>query len=147
MKLSDRSSSLFFLFLSIFILSHSLTYPFGTFRQPKAGFLPSIIGILLAIFSLVLFGSSLLKKNKKWAHFGGGLSELSITVTAMILYAVFLHSLGYLVCTFLMGVALFKGVEKQSWIITIIFSALYGVISYFGFKALGVYLPQGIINL
>lgn len=145
MKRSDLSSGTFLLLLSLFILSQSLAFPFGTLSQPETGFLPSILGFLLAILSLVLLVRSLPRQKRKWVHFGRGFFEVLAAASGMVLYAVFLQTLGYLIATSLMGLFLLTAVEKQHWTRGVIFSLVYGVISYFGFKALGVYLPAGPI--
>lgn len=108
MKNAERVSSLFFLIASVFILSQSLALPFGSFSQPESGFFPTVISAVLLILSLALFGRSIFDKERGWVDFGYGFYGIGITITTMVLYAVFLNFLGYLVCTLMAGGILLK---------------------------------------
>jgi len=142
---SNRIGGLFFSLFGTFILVQSLEMRFGTLRRPESGFFPSIVSILFLVLSLILLLGSFRKKDKKGVDFGNSFIYISITTATMVFYALFINALGYLLCTFITGVILFKIVQKQGWRRTISYSALYALISYFGFKAFGGVLPQGVI--
>ena len=114
-------------------------------ERPESGFFPSLIAVLLLTLSLVLFGKSLFHRGEKPVEWGSSYTNIGITVTTTVLYAFLINYLGYLLCTLLAGVILMKAVQKRSWGITFFFSILYSAVSYFGFKMVGVLLPQGII--
>lgn len=145
MKNQDRLSSLFFLAFSVLILSQALKLPFGSINQPESGFFPSIIAVLLLALSLILFGKSIFNLTEKPVEWGTSYTKIGITVATTVLYAFFINFLGYLLCSLLAGVILMKAVQKRSWGIAFLFAILYTAVSYFGFKMVGVLLPQGII--
>jgi hypothetical protein len=145
MKNQDRLSSLFFVVFSILILSQALKLPFGTINHPDSGFFPAIIAVLLLSLSLALLGKSLFNGTEKPVEWGHSYTGIGLTVATTVLYAFFINFLGYLLCTLLAGIILMKAVQKRSWRIAFFFSILFSAISYFGFKMVGVLLPQGII--
>jgi hypothetical protein len=145
MKHPERFSSLFFILFSLLILSQSWKLHIGSVSKPDSGFFPIIIAILLLFLSLILFVKSILEKQEKKLELGFSYFGIGVTVSTMVLYAFFVDFLGYLLCTFIAGVILTKLVQKRTWGIALVFSILYSAISYFGFKIVGVPLPQGVI--
>jgi putative tricarboxylic transport membrane protein len=145
MKNPDSKSGLFFLAFGIVILTQSLKLPFGSISQPESGFFPTIISVLLMTFSLLVLGISFSRGHREVIDFGHSYHMIGITIVTIVLYAFFIDDLGYLICTFLAGIILMKWIQRRSWQAAVIFSALYSGISYFGFQAIGVLLPRGIL--
>jgi putative tricarboxylic transport membrane protein len=150
MKRYDEISSLVWMSLAIFICIESTRLPFGSWRDPGAGFFPLLSGIFLGFLSgLTLVRAFLNKKEElreKWYPQDKWKSLISVLMV-LIGYAVFLEILGFLLSTFLLLVFLFRGIEPQRWIVAIGGSALASVISYAVFELwLKTQLPKGILG-
>jgi hypothetical protein len=63
----------------------------------------------------------------------------------LLAYAIFLQILGFLVCTFLFMIFLFKAVEPTGWIFILATSSIIVSLSYLFFQFwLNVPLPEGL---
>jgi hypothetical protein len=60
MRKRNFISGIVLLVLAGAIMMEASKLSFGSLREPEAGFLPFILSILLAVFSLILLGQSLL---------------------------------------------------------------------------------------
>jgi putative tricarboxylic transport membrane protein len=151
MKRHDRISSLTLLFLAICICIGSSRYPLGSWHDPGPGFLPLITGILLGGLSIILFiqvQKGDLQRPKESAYPRHKYKNSIIILGALFGYAVTLEILGFLLCTFLLLVLLFRGViETQKWLLTIGESAVVSFSAYVLFDlCLKAQLPKGILG-
>lgn len=155
MKRRDRVSALFWLVFSGLIIWHAGRLPFGTPRRPRPGFLPLILGTLLAALSLLLLilSSRKDKKNQKEKpperFFSSplGWKRVALAMAALLIFNLFLETLGFLACTFLFLLLLFKTVEPQRWIFSFVTSAVISMGAYFLFQViLKSNLPQGVMQ-
>ncbi len=149
MKSLDRTSSLVWLFLAIYICVESVRLPLGSWRDPGPGFFPLGTGILLGILCLVCYFQAPQKKSEearepwypkeRW-------KSLIMILAVLFAYAVFLEILGFLLLTFLLLVFLFRAIEPQKWVVAIGGSALASLICYAVFELwLKTQLPKGIL--
>ncbi len=150
MKKRDRSSSVIWGALGIYIAFEGYRLDLGTLGNPKCGFLIFWAGVILAGLSSILFIQTFWQKPDKegaqslWANvrWGRGIKLLS----ALVVYAIFFKTLGFIVSTFLLLLFLFKGLEPQRWSAALVLSVATIAVCYFVF---GVFLemqfPAGIL--
>lgn len=126
---------------------------FGHFGAPGPGFLPTLIGGILAGLSLGLFVKSVLVKAELegtasfWKE-KGSWRKVSFTLLSLILYLALLNYLGYMLTTFLFLGYLIKFIGKRGWVLSIFVSILATLVSYNVFSRwLGVPLPSGIFRI
>lgn len=109
-------------------------FSFGTWSSPKAGFMPTIVGIL----GILLSAANVVRVFR--AGFAGG-ADLGASpkralafLAVLILYAGFLGVLGFLPATFLATAALLKVGEVRGIVVPIAVSACFsgGVWLLFG---------------
>ena len=152
MRRHDQMSSLVWLIFAIYICVESGRLSFGSFHNPGPGFLPLLIGILLGIFSIVVFLRATLSDKpqenippwyprERW-------KKLIWVLVALFAYAICLETLGFLTSTFLLLVFLFRfGMEPKRWVVAIGGSAIASFSSYAVFELwLRTQLPRGIFG-
>jgi putative tricarboxylic transport membrane protein len=142
-----------------FLLLFSLSYMWeagklgiGTARIPLPGFLPLVLGALLAILSLALVTSAYLQEKPETPLHGlwhGMRWQKTILILASLTaYAFLLEPLGYLIATLALMIYLFKGIEPQKWRVAITGAVLSSGVTYILFKTLlQIQLPRGVFNL
>ena len=145
-------SSLIWLIFAISICIESGRLSFGSFHNPGPGFLPLLVGLILGIFSLIVFLQATLSgkpqeslppwyPKERWR-------KLIWVLIALFSYAVCLETLGFLISTFLLLVFLFRyGMEPKRWVVAIGASAMASFSSYAVFELwLRTQLPRGIFG-
>ena len=128
----------------IIVLGLSLQLPFGSFSNPKAGFVPtvfSVIWVLLALLNCILE----LKKPDKTPK---GFDEIDwkkwlMYIAVCTVYLVLLYSMGYIISTFICLVVMIKmagyGSIKKSILVSLIFTVcVYLLFAY----AMDISLPK-----
>ena len=142
---------IFFLVMGAVYLVESLKLPMGTAAQPGQGFYPFLVALALISLCLPQLISSLNQKGIKPAEeesFPRGknlhrIMALSLTIT---IFAAFLETLGYGVCSSASRVAILKIFGLRGWAKVILISLSTAAISYFLFSfILGVPLPRGLL--
>lgn len=118
MKNNDQRSSLIWLIIGLAILLYSMKYGLGRMSSPGPGFVPFLSGLVIAGLALIVFFQQLGKevrdrlgdlwRKKDWPV------TLKVMV-ALILYAIFLQTLGFLLVTFLIILYLFRAIEPLGW--------------------------------
>ncbi len=147
----EQSSSLVWLAFAILICTESLRrLSVGTFRDPGAGFLPVVSGIVLGTLALIHFVHSSLRKTnatqesvivpERWM-------ALLIVYLSLVVYVFLLEPLGFLIATFLLLVILFRMAESRPWIVIIGLGALTSLVTFLIFDVfLKCQLPKGILS-
>lgn len=146
----DRTSSIFFLVVSIAVFVGSVQLGIGTARQPGPGFITLGASGLLGIISLIIFLKTFVKKEQSGeAIFRGTLWWRVALSGIMILgYALVMPTLGYLITTFLLMFLLYSMIHEQKWYWVIISSLLSSLGSYYLFsKLLNCQFPDGLFGL
>ena len=152
MKRHDQMSSLVWLAFAISICIESSRLSFGSFHNPGPGFLPLLIGILLGVFSVVVFLRTSLsgkpQENIRSWYPKERWKKLIRVLAALFAFSFCLEVLGFLVSTFLLLVFLFRyGMEPKRWVVSIGGSALASFSSYAVFELwLRTQLPKGILG-
>jgi putative tricarboxylic transport membrane protein len=147
----DQSSSLVWLAFAILICAETLRkLSLGKFRDPGAGFLPILSGIILGILALIHYVQSSLPKAKTTQDFVN-LPEkwkgLLIVYISLVAYVFLLEPLGFLIATFFLLIILFRIAESRSWMVLIGASALTSLVTFLIFDGfLKCQLPKGILG-
>ena len=137
--------------VSIFVIIKAVDLDIGSLSSPGPGFIFFCSSMGLGILSFILILKSLLTgkeviplmaawKDMKW-------SNAFWAVILLFLYALILKSLGYLLSTFILMIALF-GLGRANYRIVILSALITSALSYAIFRyCLEVHLPRGIIGL
>jgi hypothetical protein len=151
MSKNDRTSSLVWLGFALFICVEAFRLPLGSVRDPGPGFLPLLVGVLLAGLSVICFLQA--RRGPSEAPKGGWYSaerwkNLVWVLLALLAYAAVLDSLGFLISTFLLLVVLFRfGMEPQRWVWAVGGSVVASLSCYAVFELwLRTQLPRGILG-
>jgi putative tricarboxylic transport membrane protein len=158
MKKKDRLGGLFWLVLGVALCIESAALGLGQFRQPGAGFLPFLSGVLMALLGLSLTLSNLskgseqdqeVKGNKIWEiEYWKGFGVPLLCLAALLSYILLLNVLGFILTTFLWLFFLFKIGDPKRWLIPLILAVSTVVISYLMFGVwLQLQLPRGMFRL
>ena len=154
MRMLDLRSSLFWLALSIAVITESLRMGIGTVQNPGMGFMSFWAGGLLAIFSLVLLLRTVLKKRRRRNEAelaGTWRKKVLFVLSALVVYAVIMPVAGYLIGTFLLMTFLYwfadpAGMRWFFW--CLVLSFLTTAVSYYVFSVLlNCQFPPGILGI
>ena len=147
----DRISSLVWLALAFYMSIESTRLPLGSWRDPGPGFLPLLVGLILAGLSIICFVQA--RKAESTGQKASWYSRerwknLIRVLFALLAYALVLDILGFLICTFLFMIFLFRfGMEPQKWFWTIGGSGVASLSCYAVFELwLRTQLPKGILG-
>jgi putative tricarboxylic transport membrane protein len=141
----DRASAVAVLLLGLYLVYEALHLKFGSITRPGPGFYPAVLAVLLVGVSGALILHALRsKKEILTVSFGARTGYIGITGVAIALYAAVLEALGFLVCTFVLVVALLIGIGKVPWPRSLLVAAIGTVSVYAVFTQLGIPLPKGI---
>jgi uncharacterized membrane protein len=149
MRTYDLGTSLFWLFLSIAILTESLHLGIGTPSNPGMGFLAFCASGLLGLMSLGLFIQALRKEPevKGEPFFSKLWTKVPIALIALLAYSNVMPLLGYLISTFLLMTFLFCLLEdnRKKWFLwPLVGSLLTTVLTYYVFSVwLNCQFPAG----
>ena len=133
------------------ILFEASRLDFGSIRVPRTGFFPSILAILLLFFSIALLVQTCRQavgesgeqpiKSDAWIR-------ISITLAAMLGFALVLEKLGFLLSTFSVMLVLLRVIEPQKWPRVIAVALATALVSYFLFaRLLNIPLPAGVLEI
>jgi len=149
----DIVSGFFFLIVGVFFVINASFLDLGTFSDPGPGLIPLIPGILLSLLSAVLVLKSYrgMKSQREQGHPATKPAEslkwqpvVVITLSAMLVFALVLESLGFVVSSFLMMFFLFKFIGGQAWSRSLLGAVLSVGACYLVFKVwLAVQFPLG----
>jgi hypothetical protein len=145
----DFVSGLFWLGISVFVITKALELEVGAFSNPKPGFMLFWSSLIFGILSMALVAKSVMGKSGA-TKLTDSWKDLSwwnpvITIVLLCLYASFLKSIGFLLAmSALMAVLYALGRVKMhvsiaGAIVTVFFAY---VIFYFGLQ---VSFPRGIL--
>jgi putative tricarboxylic transport membrane protein len=153
MRRKDIISGIFLLFVGAFFIINALCLDVGTFSDPGPGLIPLLPGILLLIISAALVLKSYMGKESQGegedsaAHLANSLKwppVVSITLLAMLVFAIVLQYLGFVVSSILIMLFLFKFIGKHTWIRSALGAASSVGICYLVFQVwLSVQFPIG----
>jgi hypothetical protein len=150
MRTLDRTSSLFWLLVSLSVFFESLRLGIGTAKNPGMGFLTFGASGILGILSIILFLRASIQKGKTKAQplFAGKLSKRILFVLVLLIaYSRVMPILGYLISTFLLMTFLFWIFERKRIVWVLGSSVLTTLLTYFVFsKWLNCQFPDGLFG-
>jgi putative tricarboxylic transport membrane protein len=151
-KPKDLISSLFWMAVGVAISYLGYDLELGTLNEPGSGFMFFWVGLIMGGLSLGVFIQALRKKGTAgelkalWA--GVQWKKVVYVLAALALYAWAFLFLGFIVCTVLLLIFLFKVVEPQRWSAAIFGAVLSALMGYAVFNLwLGTQLPRGILKI
>ena len=124
---------------------------FGSIRVPQTGFFPSILAILLLFFSIALLVQTCRQAGGESGEqpiTSEAWIRISITLAAMLGFALVLEKLGFLLSTFTVMLVLLRVIEPQKWARVLAVALATALISYFLFgRLLNIPLPAGVLEI
>jgi putative tricarboxylic transport membrane protein len=150
---ADTLTALLALGLSGFILLQGRELGLGRASDPGSGFILFWTGAIMTVLSGVLLVQSVLAKAAAGDRLGDPFAGLRwgkvlYVVGLMVLYATLVETFGFILTTFVLLLVLFKTVEPQSWLVSLVGSVLTTFGAWAVFVAwLGTQLPVGSLFL
>jgi putative tricarboxylic transport membrane protein len=152
MVTGDRISSLFGLLFALYILKESFGLDVGRLHQPGPGFFSLFGGILLGVFSIILFVRSLLPRPRRKDRKAEGEEEnprfVIYVFVGLLVYTFIFEWLGFILSTFLLVALLLVFFDSQKWWKVLLTAAVASSSSYIIFSVLlKSELPKGILEI
>ena len=151
MRRLEFFGSVFLLTVSLIICLEAYKLSLGLAGTPGPGLFPFLLGALLFFLSCLYFFKALraLRRGQE-IHLWRGLrlGKVILVVSLLLSYALFLEKGGFLFCTILLLMALFRWVDRQRWYW--VYSGSLGItlLCYVVFKIwLKIQLPMGFIRI
>lgn len=130
------------------IVFGGLRYGWGSLENPGAGFVPVLAGAAMAGFSAITLMQSLIKGWRPVADLwtGARWQRPLIATVCLVLYSLLLRDLGFVLCTFVLAVYLYRMLESSTWTETLLAAVLTTLGFYLVFQVwLEVQLPKGLL--
>jgi len=148
---SDIVVIIFWIGLSLFVLTFSFKLGLGNLRDPGPGFMPFLLGVVLFIICCFLLLKLLLKVYKrseivKEDHGHIYFWRIGLVLVSLYAYALLLETMGYLIATFILLSILFRSAGSKKWVVLLVSSAVTVLITFFAFTYLGLRFPMGILK-
>lgn len=153
MKRPWQMASLFFVFLSVFVLIHALSYPYKDRLGPGPGFFPFWISLITGVLSLALFLQTTFAKPEgaeKRTFFpdkeGGW--RIALILVFLVLAVFLLNPLGFRITLFVFLLLLPFLLGVRNWVAVPILAAAgsFGVFHVF-YHWLKLPLPVGLFGI
>jgi len=151
MKRLDQITSAIIFVASLWYTSEALKMPLIAGKAPGSGWLPLILGILMALLSALLFVSARRRpasqdKNVEWPKGTGLINNVGILV-GLALSVALLELMGYLISTFVFMLGMLFLLGRYNWKFATVMAAASTAILFWVFKVwLEIPLPPGLIN-
>jgi hypothetical protein len=147
----DILPGLFWIGLSIFAMIGSYKLEVGDFRDPGAGLMPFLIGVLLLLVSIPVVLKSFSRPrnliSEKTESSPVNLLKIVSVSGSLFAYCLLLGKLGYLITTTLLLLFLFKTASSRKWRFVILSAIVTAVATYYGFTFLGLRFPRGLFGI
>jgi putative tricarboxylic transport membrane protein len=150
MNQRDMTAALVFFGLAVATVAFGSKLPFGKLSSPQAGFFPLLIGVLLAVLSLILFGQAFKGRHERRTPVptkpAPGGKPLFLTIGGLFAFTFCFEYLGYLISTFLFMAFLLEAIGSKKWWIMLLVAFFTTLISYLLFGVfLNTPLPSGLL--
>lgn len=145
---ADTVTALLALALAAYIVFEGKAMGLGHPSNPGSGYIQFWTGLIMCGLALTQLVHSLLPSANK-ASLGSVFADIRwgkvlYVMALLVAYTAVLDYLGFITATFILMVVLFKTVEPQGWVVSIIGSALTTLVAWGVFVAwLGTQLPAG----
>ncbi|OHE25293.1 MAG: hypothetical protein A3J94_03555 [Syntrophus sp. RIFOXYC2_FULL_54_9] len=142
------TSSVWFL-IGLSIAIYAPTYGLGTPGMVGSGFIPFIAGILMCCFSAATFLNAYLDKSGIVKRIWGNIQfrNLFLVLFALLIYILLLEKVGFIICTFFLIVLLFRFIDPETWLTSLLGGGLSSILLYLIFETwLEAQLPKGFFG-
>ena len=150
MKTLEWASSLFWLLVALVFMAASVRLGTGSVHNPGMGFITFWAAGILGLLSLGLFVKALFEKEVSSPDeplFGKTWPRTVIVLALLIVYSVFMPTVGYLISTFVLMSLLFWILEKGKIGFVLLYAALSTFVTYQVFsKWLNCQFPDGFFG-
>jgi putative tricarboxylic transport membrane protein len=150
MKTLDKTSSFFWLLVSIAVFVESVRLGVGTLPNPGRGFMTLGASGILGILSLALFLQACLRKDtgERGQILAGSFpKKVLLVLAALAVYSRVMPTLGYLISTFLLMAFLFWVLERRRIPLALASSVAATLVTYLVFsKWLNCQFPEGLLG-
>ncbi len=152
MERFDRIISIIFFVFAAIVIWQSAIIPMGHLGKPGPGFLPFWVAVITALLSGVLWLQVGLRQpaseQVKFLSGEGRWPKVVLTTGALLAYALLVETLGFIICTLLLLLLLFRVIGRQKWWVVFTGTVLVTLAAYILFKlVLNVYLPAGLFRI
>lgn len=151
MSKHDRISSLIFMGLTLVICGESIRLGPGSFSDPGPGLVPLGSGLILGIFSTIVFIRSFERSGEKEEDFwvlGGKWGKIAWILISLVVYAFLIDHLGFLLVTFFWTGFVGWKIAKMSWWKALVASLITTLSCYLLFERyLAIRFPRGFLGL
>ena len=143
---SDILGSVFLFLLGTGAVIGAIRLQVGTPTEPQPGFFPFVAGVILLVFSIIIFLQGWLGRSREQIAFGE-IGRPAMLLGVMILLVLVLDRLGYVIGTFIASGLILRILNVKSWKVLILTSLCLSVGTYILFdRLLGVDLPVGLLS-
>ena len=143
---SDILGSIFLFLLGIGAIIGAVQLKIGSPTEPQPGFFPFVGGIILLIFSTIIFLQGWQGISKHQIAFGE-IGRPALLLGVMILLVFVMDRLGYVMVTLIASALILRILSVKSWRVLIITSLCLSIGTYILFdRLLGVDLPVGLLS-
>jgi putative tricarboxylic transport membrane protein len=154
MRKYEISGALLWLILGIIVCIGSIKLHLTYANNLGPGFMPFVSGLLLGLFGLILFFSSIWGQTGKRVEMDNqkifeikNLGTVFSALFAILGYILLLETLGFIIVTFLFTFFLFKITAPKKWAMPLVLSVCTVCVSYFILCVLLKNLfPRGILG-
>ncbi|MBU1209550.1 MAG: tripartite tricarboxylate transporter TctB family protein [Proteobacteria bacterium] len=149
---ADRASSMVWMAVGLLSIYGSFQLGLGTLGEPGSGFLSFLAGSFICLMALIVFIQSFLQGKGfqvKISTLWKGIRWYRSALVGLLLlvYILVLEWIGFLLTTFLIVLAMVKGVERLSWGKALLISISASAVCYLVFdKLLKAALPRGLLG-
>ena len=140
----------FWLLFSAYASVEALRLRLGSGNKPGPGFFPFGAAIavgIIALSRLVKARGEAPSTNMAGGSAASETKKILCAVGGLVAYALFLESLGFLLCTFILIALFLKAVAGRSWLSTLSFALSVTLTAHLIFNvALRAQLPSGVLT-
>jgi putative tricarboxylic transport membrane protein len=150
MKKPEVLSSLIWLMIGAIICIVSLPLQIGSWRYPKSGLFPFLLGCGIILLSSSQVIKEFFKKpeNSQPWFTPRGLKRITTLFVILVFYAMALEYLGFILCTFVSFTVILKRLGEKSWRYAVLTSLIVSILSFVIFRiVLEINLPKGILGI
>jgi hypothetical protein len=145
-------NDLIWIILASVVCIGGLKLGFGSFHEPKAGFMPFLAGLLLGVLALLDLASGFMHRWKEakedkeiWSGIAWG--KLILTMGLLFVYTFLSPVIGFVLGTILLFLFLFRMMEPRPWWVILLASLATTGLFYLVFQVgLEGQLPRGFLG-
>ena len=140
---NDQVAGFILTAVGLIVAWESRNYPFGTLADPGPGYLPFMLGLVLAAFGMLVVLTGRRARTFGFGQFGDAGKTFAV-LAGLGFAALALERLGYPLTIIIMLVYYLGVIERRHWLPTVLLSLgmAYGSYGLFA-KLLQVQLPRG----